>query len=68
MQTISCLNLKGGSGKTTMAVNLAGALGGVVLDLDPQLSATTWEPNGRSLACFTVSGITSIALSQGYPL
>ncbi len=54
MQTISCLNLKGGSGKTTMAVNLAGALEGVVLDLDPQLSATTWEPNGIEVIPLTV--------------
>lgn len=46
MHTISLLNLKGGSGKTTMAVNLAGALGGTVLDLDPQESATTWAPQG----------------------
>lgn len=46
MKVISCLNLKGGSGKTTLAVNLAAALSEKVtvriLDLDPQRSATRW--------------------------
>lgn len=44
---VAVLNLKGGSGKTTVAVNLAAALGELrrrvaVLDLDPQQSATRW--------------------------
>ena len=44
---ISCLNLKGGSGKTTICINLAAALAKfrrrvILLDLDPQESATRW--------------------------
>lgn len=46
-QIIACGNLKGGVGKTTIAVNLAVALAlrgrdVVLLDLDPQASAATW--------------------------
>ena len=47
MQRIVVLNPKGGSGKTTIAVNLAGyyALQGdrpALMDCDPQASATQW--------------------------
>ena len=47
MQTILIANPKGGSGKTTLATNIAGWLAGkrqkvVLEDRDPQRSATQW--------------------------
>lgn len=47
MRVIAIYNQKGGSGKTTTAVNLAGAFGELglqtlLIDLDPQASATAW--------------------------
>jgi chromosome partitioning protein len=48
MRTISILSQKGGAGKTTLAINLAGAaeaegLATVIIDLDPQASAKVWH-------------------------
>lgn len=47
MRTVAVTNQKGGSGKTTTAVNLAAAIGErgkrvLVVDLDPQASASAW--------------------------
>lgn len=48
MKTISIISQKGGAGKTTLAINLAGAaiergLSVIVIDLDPQASAKKWH-------------------------
>jgi chromosome partitioning protein len=57
VRVLAVVNQKGGSGKTTAAVNLAAALAEqerrvLLLDLDPQASATHWyrlEESGRGL-------------------
>ena len=57
VQIFAVINQKGGSGKTTTAVNLAAALGELdkrvlVVDLDPQASASSWlgvKDGGRGL-------------------
>jgi chromosome partitioning protein len=52
VQIIGVINLKGGVGKTTIALNLAAALADqghrvVLIDADPQQSATQWAQQGQ---------------------
>lgn len=56
---VALVNEKGGSGKTTLAVNLAGALASsglqvVLADADPQQSATRWLAQRQDAAQFPV--------------
>ncbi len=45
---IAFANLKGGVGKSTLAINIAGALSpeAVLIDADPQATATAWAESG----------------------
>ncbi len=72
MRTWAVMNQKGGSGKTTTAVNLAAALGEsgrrvLVVDLDPQANASSWlgvtpEPDERGLLAVLTEGRTLVDL------
>lgn len=72
MRTIAFTNQKGGSCKTTSAVNLAAALGEkgqkvLLVDLDPQASASAWcgASDGKGLLeVFTGNGSLSDLVSK----
>jgi chromosome partitioning protein len=64
MKTISVISQKGGAGKTTVVINLAGAaeaLGwrAVVVDLDPQASAKGWHDHRQHEAPIVISAQAS---------
>ena len=59
MTVIAVCNQKGGSGKTTLAINLDRAfatdgMGVLLLDMDPQGSALDWgsTPSGRAFTAY----------------
>lgn len=61
---IGVINLKGGSGKTTLAVNVAGELqtrgrNVELVDIDPQQSATLWAEHGGDAFPVKVSSVGS---------
>ena len=60
MKTIAIISQKGGSGKTTLAINLAVAaelLGhsSVIIDLDPQASAKDWHDSRKEQTPVVIS-------------
>jgi len=64
MHTIAIISQKGGTGKTTLAINLAVAseLAGkpsVIIDLDPQASAKSWHDNRRDKSPTVISAQAS---------
>ena len=64
MKTVSIISQKGGAGKTTLALNLAGAAEAagfqtVVIDLDPQASAKSWHDQRNGGAPVVVSAHAS---------
>lgn len=69
MQRVIVLNPKGGSGKTTVATNLAACFLAsgkrpALMDLDPQASATRWLRKRPSESC-TIHGIAAFERSGG---
>jgi len=75
MEILAILNQKGGSGKTTTAVNLGSALAEkkkrvLLIDVDPQGSASSWlgfrNPSKGLFTLFTENGsITDIVSKTG---
>ena len=68
MQVISVWSPKGGAGKTTLTLNLAGAYAAqglkvLVIDLDPQQSAA-WVHSRGALPFTVMSGIPSLPKSR----
>ena len=60
MKTIAIISQKGGAGKTTLAINLAGAaeaagLRALLIDLDPQASAKAWHDHRKKESPVVIS-------------
>jgi len=69
---ISVLNQKGGVGKTTLAVHLAGALAQrgkkvLLVDADPQGSALDWSASRTAESLFPVIGLPKPSLHRELP-
>jgi chromosome partitioning protein len=66
MKTLGVLNRKGGAGKTTLAVNLAAVLAErrpvVLVDADPQGSASAWAANFEGVRVVHVPTIAGLRL------
>ena len=65
MKTISIVSQKGGTGKTTLAINLAGAAEAsckqvVIIDLDPQASAKAWHDHRGKGTPVVISAQTAV--------
>lgn len=72
MRTIAVMNQKGGTCKTTTAVNLAAALGEagrrvVVLDLDPQASASAWLGHSGETGREMLELLSAVAFGSAPP-
>jgi cellulose biosynthesis protein BcsQ len=67
MAILTMVQWKGGVGKSTLAVHLAGALGAVLVDLEPWGGATTWWAGRRANALWQAPGDAPVlrALKQG---
>ncbi len=69
MSVVAIVNQKGGTGKTTLAVNLAWVLAEkgrvLLLDADPQASAENWAAGDESTSVtFTVQGVRGRVLHR----
>src|ERR1041385_8397911 len=74
MPIVAIVNQKGGAGKTTTCVNLAGGLAEagysvLVVDADPQASALNWRNNAGedSQLGFDVIGLPSATIHKDLP-
>lgn len=69
MCTIAVMNEQGGSGKTTTTISLAAALAErglsvLVVDLDPQASASLWLGRGREPGLIELTSEPGINTAQ----
>ena len=72
LQTILVANPKGGSGKTTLATNIAGWIAGkrqrvVLADSDPQRSSMQWLRGVARLSCGRRPAVARAVLPSSWP-